>query len=66
MKAKRTKLGKRDVVPQAKVDQRSLDIAASADARERIRQGLDDARNGKGRPAREFFAELEARHGIRR
>jgi hypothetical protein len=46
--------------------QRLLDIAARADAEEGIRQGLDDAKKGKLRPAREFFAEFEAMHGLRR
>jgi hypothetical protein len=41
-----------------------LDIVARADAKEGIRQGLEDARKGKVRPIREFFAEFEARHGI--
>jgi hypothetical protein len=34
------------------------------DAEEGIRQGLEDARLGRVRPIREFFAEFEARHGI--
>ena len=34
------------------------------DAEESIRQGLEDEKNGRLRPAREFFAEFEARHGI--
>ena len=53
------------VVQDAESYQRLLDIAARADAAEGIRQGLEEARQGKGRPAREFFAEFEARHGIR-
>ena len=43
-----------------------LDIAARADAEEGIRQGLEDAKKGKIRPAREFFDEFEAKHGIPR
>ena len=31
-----------------------------------IRQGLDDVKRGKVRPAREFFADFEAEHGIPR
>ncbi|MGB6690910.1 MAG: type II toxin-antitoxin system Phd/YefM family antitoxin [Terracidiphilus sp.] len=54
------------VVQDAEAYQRLLDIAARADAGEGIRQGLDDARKGKTRPARQFFAEFEAAHGIRR
>jgi prevent-host-death family protein len=52
------------VVQDAEAYQRLLDIAARADAEEGIRQGLDDARKGKIRPAREFFAEFEASHGL--
>ena len=54
------------VVQDAEAYQRLLDIAARADAQEGIRQGLEDARRGKTRPAREFFGEFEAAHGIRR
>jgi PHD/YefM family antitoxin component YafN of YafNO toxin-antitoxin module len=46
--------------------QRLLDLAALQDENEGIRQGMEDAKNGRARPAEEFFAELEARHGIRR
>jgi prevent-host-death family protein len=53
------------IVQDAEAYQRLLDIAASADAEEGIRQGLEDVKAGKTRPAREFFAEFEARHGIR-
>ena len=52
------------VVQDAKAYQRLLDIAARADAAEGIRQGLEDARKGRVRPAREFFDEFEAEHGI--
>ena len=52
------------VIQDAKSYQRLLDIAAAADAREGIRQGLKDARNRRLRPARRFFAEFEARHGV--
>jgi prevent-host-death family protein len=54
------------VVQDAAAYQRLLDLAARADAHEGIRQGLEDSRLGRTRPAREFFAEFEARHGIRR
>jgi len=54
------------VVQDAEAYQRLLDIAARADAEEGIRQGLEDARKGKLRPIREFFAEFEATHGISR
>ena len=54
------------VVQDAAAYQRLLDIAAHANAEEGIRQGLADAKEGKVRPAREFFDEFEARHGISR
>ena len=54
------------VVQDAEAYQRLLDIAARADAGEGIRQGLDDVAHGRTRPAREFFDEFEAEHGIRR
>ena len=54
------------VVQDAEAYQRLLDIAASADAEEGIRQGLDDERKGKTRPVRQFFSEFEAMHGISR
>jgi prevent-host-death family protein len=54
------------VVQDAEAYQRLLDIAASADEDEAIRQGLEDVKAGRTRPAREFFAEFEAKHGIRR
>jgi len=52
------------VVQDAEAYQRLLDIAALADAREGIRQGLAEATQGLGRDADEFFAEFEAQHGI--
>jgi prevent-host-death family protein len=54
------------VVQDAAAYQRLLDIAARADAHEGIRQGLEDARAGRTRPARQFFEEFEAAHGIPR
>ena len=54
------------IVQDAAAYQRLLDIAAAADPLEGIRQGLDDVRNGRTRSAREFFAEFEAKHGLRR
>jgi prevent-host-death family protein len=50
------------VVQDAEAYQRLLDIAVRADAEEGIRQGLEDARTGRVRPARQFFAEFEAAH----
>jgi prevent-host-death family protein len=54
------------VVQDAEAYQRLLDIAARADAEEGIRQGLEDVKQGKIRPAREFFEEFEAKNGIPR
>jgi prevent-host-death family protein len=54
------------IVQDAGAYQRLLDIAASASAEEGIRQGLEDVKQGKVRPAREFFADFEAEHGIPR
>jgi prevent-host-death family protein len=52
------------VVLGAEAYQRLLDIAAHADAREGIRQGLEDARKGRTRPAEDIFKEFEARFGL--
>jgi hypothetical protein len=46
------------VVQDVKAYQRLLDIVARADAKEGIRQGLDDAKKGKLRPVRQFFAKI--------
>ena len=54
------------VVQDAEAYQRLLDIAASADASEGIRQGIEDVRKGRVRPATEFFREFEARLGLPR
>jgi prevent-host-death family protein len=54
------------VVQDAEAYQRLLDIAAQACAEEGIQQGEQDIREGRLRPAREFFKEFQARHGIRR
>src|ERR1039457_1450138 len=54
------------IVQDAEAYQRLLDIAARADAEEGIRQGLEDARKGKVRAAREFFEDFEAANGIPR
>ena len=54
------------VVQDPEAYQRLLDIAAAADEDEAIRQGLADVKAGRTRPAREFFAEFEAKHGISR
>lgn len=54
------------VVQDAEAYQRLLDIAARADVDEGIRQGLEGARKGRLRPARQFFEEFEASHGLPR
>jgi PHD/YefM family antitoxin component YafN of YafNO toxin-antitoxin module len=54
------------VVQDAEAYQRLLDIAAHADAVEGMRQGLEDARKGRIRSAREFFGEFEASHEVSR
>jgi hypothetical protein len=54
------------VVQDAETYQHLLDIAAQADAEEGIRQGLENAKEGKLRPARQFFDEFDAAHGISR
>jgi hypothetical protein len=50
----------------AETYQRQLDATALAGAEEGIRQGLEDSRRTRVRPARKFFEEFEARHGIHR
>jgi prevent-host-death family protein len=52
------------ILQDAEAYQRLLDIAALADAREGIRQGLEEDKQGKGQDVEEFFAEFEATHGI--
>jgi len=52
------------VVQDAEAYQRLLDLAARADAKDGIRQGLEDARKGRTQPARAFFARFEAEHGL--
>ena len=54
------------IVQDAEAYQRLLDIAASADAEEGIRQGLDDVAHGRTRPAREAFDEIRRKHAIPR
>ncbi|MFY9752884.1 MAG: type II toxin-antitoxin system Phd/YefM family antitoxin [Candidatus Acidiferrales bacterium] len=54
------------VVQDAEAYQRLLDAAAGTSADEGVRQGLDDAKKRKVRPARAFFKEFEAKHALRR
>jgi predicted transcriptional regulator len=59
--------GKSPAVAQdAEAYQRLLDLAASADEEEGIRQGLDDAAHGRTRPAREVFDEIRRKYRIPR
>lgn len=52
------------VVQDAEAYQRLLDIAAHANAREGIRQGIEQANLGKGRDVDQFFAAFEADRGL--
>lgn len=54
------------VVQSAEAYQRLLDIAALADPREGIRQGLAEMSRGEGQPANEFLEEMREKYGIRR
>jgi len=45
------------IVQDAEAYQHLLDLAARADAKEGIRQGIEDARKGRVRPAEEFFTD---------
>lgn len=48
------------VVQDAKSYQRLLELAERLETIEAVREGLDSMRRGEGRPAEEFFDELEA------
>ena len=54
------------VVQDAAAYQRLLDIAAEADVNEAIRQGLEDVREGRTRPAKEVFEEMRHKYRIPR
>jgi len=54
------------IVQDAAAYQRLLDVAATANADEAVRQGLDDVAHGRTRPAREVFDEIRRKHGIPR
>jgi prevent-host-death family protein len=54
------------VVQDAEAYQHLLDLAAEASAAEGIRQGLDDLKTGRTRPARVALDEIRAEHGIPR
>jgi hypothetical protein len=50
---------------KANAYQRLLDIAAQADASEGIRQGLEDVKKGRVRPAREALETFWRSHALR-
>ena len=52
------------VVQDAESYQRLLDKVEAAEDLEAIRRGLEQALTGQGRPAQDFFAEFEAKHGL--
>jgi PHD/YefM family antitoxin component YafN of YafNO toxin-antitoxin module len=52
------------VVQDAEAYQRLLDIAAQADASEGIRQGMEDLRKGRVRPAREALGMFRRIHAM--
>ena len=54
------------IVQDAEAYQRLLDIAARADEEEGIRQGLEDVKAGRTRPAKQVFEEFRRRYGIPR
>ena len=54
------------IVQDAEAYQRLVDIAAQANAQEGIRQGLRDVKDGRVRPAKEFFEEFETRQRLPR
>ena len=56
----------RDVRPAGRGRPASIVQDFALTESEGIRQGLEDAKKGKTRPAREFFAEFEVKHGIPR
>jgi prevent-host-death family protein len=54
------------VVQDAEAYQRLLDIAAQADVSEGIRQGMEDVKKGRVRPAREALEMFRRIHAIPR
>ena len=59
--------GKAEAVLQdAESYQHLLDLAAQADAAEGTRQGLEDVKKGRTRPARDAFNQIRKHHGIPR
>ena len=54
------------VVQDAEAYQHLLDLVAEASAAEGIRQGLEDLRSGRTRPARAAFDEIRGEYDIPR
>ena len=54
------------IVQDAEAYQRLLDIAAQANALEGIRQGIEDTKKGRVRPAREALEMFRRNHAIPR
>ncbi len=54
------------VVQSAAAYQRLLDIAALADERESLRQGLEDLAAGRTYPAEQVFSELRKKYALPR
>jgi len=54
------------IVQDAEAYQRLLDVAASAEAAEGIRQGLEDVAHGRTRPAKEVCDEIRRKNDIPR
>ena len=46
--------------------ERMLELLEAADVRDAIRQGLEDVKAGRARPAEEFFEEMRQKYGISR
>ena len=59
--------GKAEVIVQdVRSYQRLLDIAAQADAAEGVRQGWDDLKRGRTKPARHVFDEIRREYDVPR
>lgn len=52
------------IVQDAVAYQRMLELVDRMEMLEGIQESLDSMKQGKGKPAREFFAELRRKHGI--
>ena len=52
------------VVQDAESYQKLLDKVRSAEDFDAVREGLSQSLAGEGRPAEEFFAEFEKKHGL--